>query len=327
MAVAVAVALAVPRFASATDCSGIHSPCINDDTLWPHAGVARFSAAGSAETIATGQIGFGLAATYLSRPILLGTRTAGEPTDQYVVNDQVNASFLWSYGVSDRLEIDLALPVTLGQGGTGLEPITGGAGLKDTAVRDMRFGFAYALVAHDRTRPLAGPGLVGRFEMSAPTGDREQFAGERSGVFVPSVAGDYRLGRLFAGAEIGARLRSTTEFQGARVGTQGVAALGVGYDVFAHDLLAAMIEARVFPTFAEQHRLQDALTSVPDGEHIAPAEWHLSARTAPLSGGDLSIEAGGGGGIPLGSTPSITTPRLRFTLSVRWAPLGRSEKR
>jgi hypothetical protein len=238
--------------------------------------------------------------------------------------------------VSDRLELDLAVPLTFGQGGTGLAPVTGGYGLKDTAVRDMRFGFAYALLPHRRVSddvpadsPLARRnawGVVARLEVSAPTGDSDQFAGEQSGLFVPSIAGDWRHGRLFVGAEVGARLRPTAEVLGARVGTQLVTAVGAGYDLLnQRGLLTATLEAWALPTFAEQHQITNpngAYVSTPDGQHIAPAEWQLSVRTAPLRGGDLSIQAGGGGGIPVTSDVAITTPRFRFTLGIRWAPLA-----
>lgn len=311
----------------ATDCSGFESPCVNDDVLWPHAGPSRFVAVGGTETVAAGQISFGLLTSYLNRPVVLATRLGSAETDQYAINDQVNGTFLWAYGVSDRLELDLAVPLTFGQGGTGLAPITGGYGLKDTAVRDLRFGFAYALVPHPRVGPAEGEwGLAARLEVSAPTGDSDQFAGERSGLFVPSLAGDWRHGRLFAGAEVGARLRPTTEVLGARVGTQLVTAVGAGYDILPkRDLLTAALEAWALPTFAEQHDLsyQNGIyVSTPDGKHITPAEWQLSVRTAPMRGGDLSVQAGGGGGIPLGDA-GITTPRFRFTLGVRWAPLAR----
>ena len=323
-----AVVLSAPR-ARATDCSGFYSPCVNDDALWPHAGPSRFVAVGSTETLAPGQVGFGLVTSYVNRPVILATHLGAAEIDQYAINDQVNGTFLWSYGVTDRLELDLAVPLTFGQGGTGLAPITGGAGLKDTAVRDMRFGFAYALVPHRRVgpEPRDAWGLVARLEVSAPTGDTDQFAGERSGLFVPSLAGDWRHDRFFVGAEVGARLRPTTEVLGARVGTQLVTALGAGYDLLPRrDLLTATLEAWALPTFAEQHDIgRDPQTGVyvstPNGKHIAPAEWQLSARTAPLHGGDLSFQVGGGGGIPLGDV-GITTPQVRFTLGVRWAPLA-----
>ena len=202
-----------------------------------------------------------------------------------VINDQVNGSFLWSYGATDRLELDVALPLTFGQGGTGLAPITGGFGLHDTAVRDMRFGFAYALVPHSRVdRDVPGGlllakrdvlGLAARFEMSAPTGDHDQFAGERSGVYVPSLAADFRAGGWRIGAELGARLRPITELLGARVGTQIVAMLGVAYDILPRELLTASAEAWALPTLVSQGPGQ--------GSPLVPAEWQVAARTAPAA--------------------------------------------
>jgi OOP family OmpA-OmpF porin len=325
------------RLASATDCSGLLTPCINDDTLWPHAGPARFVAVGSAETLARGRLGFGLASTYLSRPIVIHVRApGGSGSDQYAVNDVANGTFLWAYGVSDRLELDLALPLTYGQGGTGLAPITGGYGLSNTAARDLRFGFAYALVARTAEAPRTartpqapdGLGIVARSEVSAPTGDRSQFAGENSGVFVPSLAAEYRAGRVFGGAEIGARIRPTSQLLGASIGTQILTALGFGFDVLPCSLLAAELEAWALPTLAEQSDVTisgsgpGVYGTVPNGKHIVPAEWQLSARTAPLRGGDLAIQLGGGSAIPFGGDAVITQPRFRFTLGVRWAPSG-----
>jgi hypothetical protein len=319
--------LAAP--AAAADCSGIYSACINDDTLWPHAGSARFAAVGSTEMIAPGQIGFALVSSYLSRPVVLTIPSPSPPgSKQYAIDDQVNGTFLFSYGVSRRFELDVAIPITFGQGGTGLAPLTGGLGLRDTAMRDMRFGFAYALVPHDRApgsdRPDDGFGLAGRLEVSAPTGDDGQLAGEGSGVFVPTVAADFRRGPVFAGLELGARIRPTTELVGARVGTQLLSALGAGYDVLPRQLLSITAEAWVLPTLVEQHDIQTpepgVFHSVPNGKYTAPAEWHVSLRSAPVRGGDVSFQAGGGGPIPFGGDTPVATPRFRFTLGVRWAP-------
>jgi hypothetical protein len=329
----VACLLAAPP-ARATDCSGVHSTCIDSDTLWPHAGPARFVAVGSTETVAPGEVGFGLASTYLHEPIILSTPIGGTTSvHQYAVKDQVDGSFLWSYGVTRRLELDLVVPLTFGQGGTGLAPVTGGDGLKDTAVRDMRFGLAYAFIPHARLPDEATHdsfGLLGRFEVSAPTGDSDQFAGNGYGVFAPSLAADWRHGRFMVGVEVGARLRPTNELLGARVGSQMVTAAGVGYDLMQkRELLTATLEAWALPTFAEQHAVTEptpgTLVSTPDGKTITPAEWQVGLRTAPLTSGsgDLSIQASGGGGIPFASDAAITTPKFRFTLGVRWAPLGR----
>lgn len=313
------------RASGTAECATKVSPCINDDVFWPHAGPAHFVAVGSTETVASGKLGFGLVTDYLSRPILLGLPPPGSGTSDPVINDQVNGTFLWSYGATDRLELDVALPITFGQGGTGLAPGTGGDGLHDTAERDMRFGFAYALVPHarvDQSLPgaplLARPhgwGLVARFEMSAPTGDHDEFAGERSGVYIPSLAGDLRTGPWRLGIEVGARIRPITELLGARVGTQIVTMAGAAYDVLPRELLTASVEAWALPTVVSQ--------GAGVGSPLVPAEWQLAVRTAPLRGGDLAFQLGGGGAIPFGGEDEITRPRFRFTLGIRWEPLAR----
>jgi OOP family OmpA-OmpF porin len=320
---------AVARASGTAECATRVSPCINDDVLWPHAGPAHFVAVGSTETVAPGQLGFGLVTDYLSRPIILGLPPPGSGSSDAVINDQVNGTFLWSYGATDHLELDVALPITFGQGGTGLGPVTGGDGLHDTAERDLRFGFAYALVPAPRVDPdLPGAllpakaarwGLAARFEMSAPTGDHDQFAGERSGVYVPSLAGELRTGRWRFGIEVGARLRPITELLGARVGTQMVTMAGAAFDILPRERLTASLEAWALPTLVSQG------SGV--GSPLVPAEWQLAARTAPLRGGDFAIQLGGGGAIPFGGEDEITRPRFRFTLGLRWEPLARDTDR
>ncbi|HEV3192235.1 MAG TPA: hypothetical protein VGY54_17105 [Polyangiaceae bacterium] len=320
--VACAASLFCARRADAADCSGMVSACINDDTLWPHAGTAQFIAVGGIDTVGPKQLGFALVSTYLSRPIVLHLPSPGGPgADAYVINDQVNGTFLWSYGVADRLELDLALPITFGQGGAGLAPVSGGAGLHDTAVRDMRFGFAYAFKPDPRLpgESQGRPRLAARLEVSAPTGDRDQFAGERSAVFSPSLAGAFRSERFFIGAEGGLRLRPTTELLGARVGSQIFGAAGAGIHLLPRGLLSATLEYWELLTLVGQDdvvRESGAYRSVPGQKLLAPAEWLLSIRTEPLGRRDLSIQLGGGGGV----WSNVTEPRFRFTLALRWAP-------
>jgi hypothetical protein len=305
--------------------------CVNSDTLWPHAGPSRFIGVGESDTVAAGAVSFGLDTTYLLKPITLHVPSpAPLGTDENAIRDQVNASFLFAYGVTSRLELGVVLPMTLGQGGSGVAGVTAGDELRDTAVRDLRFGTAYQLVPRERVEPSIarkGPspwGLTARFEVSAPTGDDQQFAGEKGGVFIPSLAGDYRRGPWFASAELGARLRQTAEFLGARVGSQIVLGLGVGYDILAREKLSAIAEARALPTLTEQHDARPVggtIESTPNGKHIVPAEWSVGLRSAPFLGGDVAATLLGGGGLPL-SSGSITRPVVRFTLGLAFAPRG-----
>lgn len=349
--VAVFFALLVsPKIASAGSCgSPITSACINSDTLWPHVGPTRFVSIGGTDTIEQGKIGFGVLASYQSRPITVTVPSPGPlGTKLNAVNDQVNTTFMFDYGITKNLELGVALPLTLGQGGSGTSGITGGEDLRDTAVRDMRFGFAYSVISHAKVDPTYakkphatdGLGLAVRFEMSAPTGDKDQFAGERSAVFIPTVSADYRAGRLFFAGEAGARLRSTDQFLGSRVGSQLAFGLGAGFDIFSRERLSVSAEARVLPTLTQQYSSEATaagIVSSPNGSYIAPAEWLLAVRSAPFRGGDFAGQLAGGGPIPLSQCPSsdangnpsgssacgpITTPRVRFTLSLVFEPRG-----
>jgi len=311
------------------------STCINSDTFWPHPGPQRFAAVGGTETVAERQVGFGLVTTYQSRPIIVRIASPGPGgSDQFVVDDQVNANFLFAYGVTNRLELGAALPITLAQNGAGTSPLTGGRGLRDTAVRDARFGLTYALVPRVRMDPATaaaegGAGksfsVAGRMFFSAPIGDDSDFAGERSAVFVPSIAADWRVSRFFTGAEVGARIRPVTEFAGARVGSQITTALGAGFDILERDVLSVLLEGRAYYNFPEQHDTQQSAfgpRSIPNGKRIIPAEWMLGVRSAPLLAGDVSFFLGGGGPLPL-SDAAITVPRFRFVLGVTYAPVQR----
>jgi hypothetical protein len=330
--------LIVAHPARASDCGSPNlSTCIDDDALWPHAGASHFFSIGATDTIEAGQVGFGLSTSYLSRPVTLQSATPGPSGTRYnLIDNQVNGSFLWSFGMTDRLELDLILPITFGQSGSGLNPITGGPpenALSSSATRDLRFGVAYGLVKRAPVDPYAprevgrpsgdGFGLALRFEMSAPTGDTGEFATNGTGVWLPSVSSDYRHGRFFAGGELGARFRPTQTFEGAAIGNQAYVALGAAMDALPSELLTFGVEAFLLPTFAEQSGLQGSTaTSTANAWAIVPAEWMVSARTSPIFGGDLQIQVGGGGSLPL-TGDAMTSPRFRFDLSIRYSRQGR----
>jgi OmpA-OmpF porin, OOP family len=312
------------------------STCINSDTFWPNPGPSTFPNVGGTQTVTAGQVGFGLVTSYQSRPLLLDIPSPGPGgSRQFVVDNQVTGNFLWAYGVTSKLQLDVALPLTFVQSGAGTSPVTGGAALRDTALRDMRFGLVYAIIPRERIDPLkaareGGAGkafsLAGRMTFVAPTGDSAELAGDRTAVFAPSIVADYRIARFVAGADLGARMRPVTEFAGTRVGTQIGTALGVGYEVLDRELLTIMLEGRALWNVPEQRVVQQSAfglsASDVNGKRIVPAEWMLSARTAPLLGGDVAFTIGGGGPLPL-RDGSAFTPRFRFLLGVAYAPVDK----
>ena len=103
----------------------------------------------------------------------------------------------------------------------------------------MRFGLAYAIIPTSAPSSRRSSFALARMTFSAPIGDNQSSAGERTVVHVPSVSADYRIWRFFAGADVGARVRPATEFSGAKIGTQLTAAAGAGFEILPGEALRA----------------------------------------------------------------------------------------
>jgi len=325
---ALALAFAAPP-ARAQACESAVSTCVDSDTLWSAAGAARFVGVGGVDTVAPRRVGFGLATSVQSRPlVLLSPSPPPAGTETAAIDAQVTTTFLFAWGLVRDFQLDAALPVTLGQSGASTSAISGGRALQDTAMRDLRFGFTWAALPRVEGKALA---LAVRSQFVAPTGDEGQLAGERGVVWNPTVAAELEAGRFFGGAELGARVRPTAELAGARIGTQAQIGVGLGFDVLASvrpRLLSLMVEARALPALVEQ-RIPVAtalgLSSVPGGSAFVPAEWMASVRAAPFLDGDLGIQLGGGAGLPIvDGSASATAPRFRLFLGLRYAPSGKN---
>jgi len=309
------------------------STCIDADTLWPHPGPGYFGFVGGTDTTAAGQAGFGVVTTYAARPVILMVPTT-QPTGTEVaaVDDLWDATFLFSLGLTDRLEIGGALPITLGRTGTGVSVLTSQtpSSLSRTTMRDARLGATFSLAPRTREFPGDDFGVAARFELALPTGDEASFAGDRSVVGIPSFAADFRRGVFMAGAELGARLRETVELVGSRVGSQAVIALGIGAELREADKLSLHLEAMALPTLIGQDELGLDLGT---GKRVAsdtrpplvPAEWQASLRSAELMDGDLSASVGFGTSLGFTGDSAITAPSVRMIFSIRYAPLGRAK--
>lgn len=308
------------------------STCIDADTLWPRPGPGYFGFVGGTDTTAAGQAGFGVVTTYAARPlILMAPTTQPTGTEVAAVDDLWDATFLFSLGLTDRIELDAALPITLGRNGTGVSALTSQtpASLPRATMRDVRFGATFALAPRAREFPGNAFGVATRFEIALPTGDETSFAGDRSLVGIPSVAADYRQGVFMVGGELGARLRETAELVGSRVGSQVVVALGIGAQLRDADKLSLHLEAMALPTLVGQDELGLDLETgkrVASGTRpaLVPAEWQASLRSAELMDGDLSASLGFGTSFALTGDSGITSPSVRVMFSVRYAPLGRT---
>ncbi|MFI5297760.1 MAG: thrombospondin type 3 repeat-containing protein, partial [Polyangiales bacterium] len=180
--------------------------------------------------------------------------------------------------------------------------------------RDVRLGAEYAIIPFARVLAPHGIGLLARLDVSLPTGDQDNFGGDRGLVLSPTIALEERLGRFAFGAAIGARLRQTTTLLAGSpgslsVGSQGSLSLGAALDLDGQ---------RTWSVTAEGWMLA-ALTS----NGASPIQGLAGVRWAPLWAGDFSMHAGFGGGFRPGTNAQLLEPVWRGTLDLRFAPIAR----
>ncbi|HOT12847.1 MAG TPA: thrombospondin, partial [Polyangiaceae bacterium] len=325
-------ALMMSTMPAAAECDNAArlSTCIDADTLWLHPGPGRFQAIGSTETTASEEFSLGFFTTYFRNPIVLRASSANpDGVDVPAIEHMVNSTFLWGYGLSDRVELTLAMPVTLYQNGTGVSGFLSSQSqeVPTTSMRDLRLGATWSLLPRSRVHSDELFALTVRMQAAIPTGDEQWFGGDRGFVGIPSLAGDMRLGRFFAATELGVRIRKTTNLAGSRIGSQSFLALGAGVDLLPSEWLSVGVEAYALPGLVGQETLErdpanGELIGKTKSESLIPAEWMTTLRSAPTRGGDLSFYISGGSALPLDGT-AMTAPQMRWTAGVRFAPLHR----
>lgn len=313
---AFSLAWASPSTALGADCepSDGLSTCVDSDQLWVRPGNSLFLTGGGSTTTPEGTVAFGLTTSYARRPlVLLAQGAALDPREIFVIDNLVTSTFTLALGVTERLELLAALPVTFFHDGAGYFAIRGSdAALTRSVLRDPRFGFQYAFLARDRVADASGLSLSARFELGMPFGDQAQFAGVRGGTFIPAVAASYRLAPFEAKLEAEARIRREESIANIIYGTQLGITAGVSVEVYEPLGVSVAAEAFALPVVVAQGDGASALV---------PAEWMASARVAPLFAGDLYFQAGAGTALPFSSS-NATAPQLRAALTLAYAPRG-----
>jgi hypothetical protein len=329
-----ALSFAVSR-AAASPCTPEtrQSTCFDADALFIPAAPSHFAGVSPSAAPAAGTLAVGANATFLSRPVVLTTRSP-DPSGREVpvVSTAIGVAVAAAYVPVARLELSLVVSFAAHRSGTGLSGVTSqsGPGL-GAAFRDVRVGAGYGIV--DTRVGDAGVRLtvMPRLDVMLPTGDESTFAGERQVLLAPRLSAGLAHGRFFTESEIGARLREPVEFGGARLGTEIVTALGVGVSTLDRGLLDVGLEAwlRFTPISQERRGMASAL-GVVDGT-LAPSEWLLSLRTQLET---VSLRLGAGTAIPLSTETrraadgrestefvgGLTAPEFRAVFGVRYVP-------
>jgi hypothetical protein len=278
--------------------------------MWQTPSAVRFTVVSDAGALSSGKLALGTSLTFRLRPAVLTVPAPNEAgRDVNLVSHALTWSLSARWGIGNRLELT-ALAAGLSQQGAGIKGVTSQSApsIASPVAQDPRIGFGYSLVP-----PLPQLGLKLRFEAQLPLGNSTALAGESSAVASPSLAVSTRVGGAFAGLELGARLRTPSEFFGLRIGSQALIAAGTGYEL-AGPRLAFALEGYVLPSLVDSGRYR-----------YLPAEWLLSSRWAPRFSGPLAFGVGVGGALPLpgaddGGHGAFGTPRFRALAYVRLTP-------
>lgn len=330
---ALAASLLAPRPLHASGCAPnpALSACFDANELWLPAGPASFISLPATRVIGVGQVSFGVATEWLHHPVVLHVASPDrDGRNINVIDSALDASFFLGFGLLKNLELSLAAPTRLYQTGAGSSGVSSQTAppLERNAVRNPRLGLGYSL---DDALATRGLGLRLAFDASLPLADESELAGERSIVAMPSATLSVQAGVFRLGASLGARLRSAVDFASVRLGNQGFAALGLGFDVLDAELLFVGVEAFALPSLGNSRAA--AANSAISSESLIPAEWLLSVHSSFEERGNWTLSVAAGTGIPLSSETRETSagsatahflglgaPDLRSLVVLRFAP-------
>jgi hypothetical protein len=278
--------------------------------MWQSPSAVRFGALSDTRALPAFKLGLGLGFTLRLRPAVLNVPSPNQGgRDVNLVSHAEATALTARWGIGNGMELT-ALAAGLSQQGAGIKGVTSQSAppIDSPALQDPRVGFGYALNTGSRHW-----GAKLRFEAKLPLGNTQALAGETGVVASPSVALSFERGGLFAGLELGARLRNPTDLFGLRLGSQASLAAGVGYEL-PGPRLAFALELYALPSLIDS-----------GANAYVPAEWLYTTRFAPELFDDFALGVGAGTGLPLtagagGATLGFGLPSFRGFFYVRYAP-------
>lgn len=248
--------------------------------------------------------------SFAYRPVVL--RDADDEVVSKLVRHQLSMDVLGSIGVTERAAFGLSLPIVIHQDGDSnpaSAAVLSDSSLPGQALGDVALTGKVTLVPYQE---MGGFGLAALARVTAPTGDRNGYAGEGSLTSELRMLAEYKLVAVSAIATAGFKLRTEERtFAGETWGND--LPWGVGVSLLPQAL--GWDDSGKWTWTVEAHG------ALPAG----PASPFTSAPLSPALGGasaryrvarDVSVIAGAEG--PLSS--AVGVPLVRVAAGVAWAP-------
>ena len=292
---------------------------IDVQNYWPSAGPSQSISLRSSDMLPHLALGFALDANYMDHPLVLQEVATGLRHD--AVSYAVTTDFVWGFGLFNRFQLNLAVPLVVTQSGEGITALVANGGpatqLSQTALRDIRFDLSVAVLQRARRTDADGLGLRIDLGGAAPVGDSGGFEGAPTWTFAPMLVADFRIKGLTITANVGARIRGTAAVGDAEWGNQGVLGFGLAYRPLAFNRLMVGVDVlALVPVYGPINVL--TANGVSTYNPFTPVELFYGARYAIDRGRDIEVTLGGGA--PLDNAPTV--PAFRFILGLSYTPHG-----
>ncbi len=137
----------------------------------------------------------------------------------HVVQSMVEGQLVGAYGLMPKLQLGVALPITLSMTGDGLDVATGRAdpnGLSVTGLGDARIEAAYQFYRQGNISITANPAIT------VPTSTSDQWLGDSKPGFIPRAAAEWQdpSGKISAAANLGFLARWPHTVYSSRISSQ-----------------------------------------------------------------------------------------------------------
>jgi outer membrane protein OmpA-like peptidoglycan-associated protein len=280
-------------------------PAIDVQTFDYAIGPKTFFTVSDADVAAPKQLAVDALVTYLTKPFSVFTFDPANPgvvgkERTTVVQSLTEMQITAAYGVNDKLQVGVNLPLVFKLDGDGLMPTTGNKspnGLSVTGLGDLLVEGKYRLY---RKSGLTIAGIGGLTLPSSFGSDNSQFIGDDLPTLQGRIAGQYTAGRLSFGANAGIDLRKPRKIYSSTIGPQ-----------LTWGAAAALHITDRFSIIAESY----GRAGLPDFSlDASPLEAEGGLRL--YATGAVAVVLGGGAGLVKG----VGSPQSRFFLSVGYSP-------
>ncbi|MBN2801456.1 MAG: hypothetical protein JXR91_00025 [Deltaproteobacteria bacterium] len=288
---------------------------INSQILWRTPGPSNFVSVESSDVLPPLNVSFGTDVYYMNK--IIGLRVNNK--DYWTVNHLTGINFDWAVGFMNIFQLGFTIPVTLYQKGEGASPIfidkseSAAHKLNSSAIGDMRLHFKTRFIGNGAVDvDKRGLGLALDIAFSLPTGDEDNFAGDKNMVFAPALVLDMHHTPFSAGINVGARLRSGEKAQLAdsTVGNQLSAAAGLTLHFLDEKILISM-ESNLLAEMDDFRRMG--------------AELRGALGTRAGSSKSVTIWLSGSAGMSNKDEPLMSVPKMRFSLGLTYVPGSSSD--